>query len=170
MYQPQQPQQYNNPPNEYQQAYYPPPPTGAYNPQQYPQNYPDQIHNVEFGKPQQGYGTPSPDYGAPQGSAGGGGEKIKPASGWNDIWATLLWLANMGAFIGLSVVALRTYSTNKTSYNGVESDNAYPGLTFDTSTFTTLGLAGVIGFGLSFLYLIVTQLYVQYHDVCMQRA
>jgi hypothetical protein len=144
--------------NEYQQTYYPPPPISAYNPQQHPQNYSDQNHHdVEYGK---GYGQPPPNYVTPhppaQGS--GGGEKIKPASGWNDVWATLLWLANMGAFIGLSVVALRAYSSNRGSYNGVQSYNAYPGLTFDTSTFIIFGLAGVVGFGLSFLYLILTQL------------
>jgi hypothetical protein len=155
MHQPQG--QSTNPPNEYQQAYYPPPPTSAYNPQQHPQNYPDQMHDVEFGKPQQSYGQPPPNYVAPQ-EQSGGGEKIKPASGWNDIWAIFLWLANMGAFIGLSVVALSAYSSNRGSYNGVQSYNDYPGLTFDTSTFAIFGLAGVVGFGISFLYLIITQL------------
>ncbi|KAI9316911.1 plasma-membrane choline transporter-domain-containing protein [Dichotomocladium elegans] len=81
---------------------------------------------------------------------------IKPAGGWRDIWATILWLLNLGAFIGVSVIALRTYSQNESSTGGgVPSQTQYSGIVFDTSSLKIFGLSGVVGFGLSFLYLVL---------------
>jgi hypothetical protein len=137
--------------------YYPPPPelNQAYNPNQ---TYPDQAH-LEYGQslpPQYGNAVAPP----PPQEGGQPTEKIKPASGWNDIWATILWLLNVGAFIGLAVVGLRTYKSHRgVNGVGVQSENAYPGLTFDTSTFKIFGLSAVVGFGISFLYLILAQMF-----------
>ncbi|OAC98451.1 hypothetical protein MUCCIDRAFT_44729 [Mucor lusitanicus CBS 277.49] len=132
MYQPTS--QSSDPPPNDQHKYYPPPPT--FNNNNNNATYGDQVH--------QPY-TP--------------GEKIKPAKGWNDVWATILWLCNLGAFIGLAVVALRTYTSHKGSYNGVQSENAYPGLTFDTSTLMIFGFSAIVGFGISFLYLIFANMF-----------
>lgn len=140
--------------------YVPPPPVqhdAPYNPNQ---PYPDQAH-LEYGQPlppqynnnvapEQPYAT-APNEAQQQ-------EKIKPASGWNDVWATILWLLNLGAFIGLAVVGVRTYTSyHGVNGTGVQSENAYPGLTFDTSTLKIFGLAGVVGFGISFCYLLIAQ-------------
>lgn len=152
---------YNQPPSEappqQQQGYYPPPPTMDQ------QKYPDPAH-VEYGNNSMNnnnppsYGTPPPMQPNEVGVEGGGEEKIRPAKHWNDVWATILWLINLGAFIGLAVVAIRTYESHANTYNGVQSENAYPGITFDTTTFIIFGLAGVVGFGISFLYLILANL------------
>ncbi|KAG1138129.1 hypothetical protein G6F37_010742 [Rhizopus arrhizus] len=136
MYQQQQSQQYYPPPppmdqQGYQQSYQPPPP--EYNtrlPQHQPALYSEEQH-----------------------------KGVQPSTGWNDIWAIILWLLNLGAFIGLAVVAIRTYSSHGTTYGGVESNNAYPGLTFDTSTFIIFGFASVVGFGISFLYLLIANMF-----------
>lgn len=144
-------------PHDQQQQYYPPPPSGQYNapPTQYgalpPQAAPQYSNNVEYGNPQH---VPPPNN-QPYTE---GPEKIKPASGWNDVWATVLWLLNLGAFIGLAVVALQAYNSNKGSYNGVQSGNQVSGLTFDTATFIIFGFAALVGFVLSFLYLILAQM------------
>ncbi|KAI8369154.1 plasma-membrane choline transporter-domain-containing protein [Choanephora cucurbitarum] len=159
MYQPANPpntQQnyYPPPPTNSQQNYYPPPPTNNYN---QPQNYANHS-NLEYGQ------TPPPNYGGSsqphdQSSYGQPAEKSNLPSGWNDIWAAILWICNLGAFIGLAVVALRTYSSHKGSYGGVQSQNAYPGLTFDTDTIKIFGFSSIIGFGISFLYLIVANMF-----------
>lgn len=160
-------QQYYPPPpqnGQQQQQYYPPPPSGQYNspPSQYnaPQysnnGYNHDGQNLEA----QTYSTPPPvaDFNNQQPYTGGQ-EKIKPSSGWNDVWATILWLCNLGAFIALAVIGLRTYQGNKGAYNGVQSDNQVPGLTFDTATFKIFGLSAVVGFGISFLYLIFANMF-----------
>lgn len=160
--QPQDGQPYYPPPPQNGQQYYPPPPSGQYNapPSQYnaPQysnnGYSHDGQNLES----QNYQPPPPAQLDNQQPYTGGPEKIKPASGWNDVWATVLWLLNLGAFIGLAVVGLRTYKDNKGSYNGVQSNNEVSGLTFDTATFKIFGLSAVVGFGISFLYLILANM------------
>ncbi|CEG73414.1 hypothetical protein RMATCC62417_08804 [Rhizopus microsporus] len=140
MYQPQQGQQ--------QQQYYPPPPTMQQNQNYYPspeqQQHPPPDYNTSY--QQQAPYSEEPNKG------------IKPSSGWNDVWATVLWLINLGAFIGLAVVAISTYNSHGTTYGGVQSSNPYPGLTFDTSTFAIFGYAAVVGFGISLLYLIIANM------------
>lgn len=134
---------------EDQQQYYPPPPNGQYN----TQISPDQE--------QGSYSVPPPPFTEqPLKPYTEGPDHIKPASGWNDVWAIVLWLCNVGAFIGLSVVGLRTFRGYQNSYDSVPSQNQYSGLTFDTTTFKIFGLAAVVGFGLSFMYLILAQMLV----------
>ncbi|KAI7891655.1 plasma-membrane choline transporter-domain-containing protein [Mucor mucedo] len=150
MYQPPPPN-----PGDPHSNYYPPPPTGNYYTQ------PNQT-NLEYGQtppaqPPPNYDGPANTNGQPLKPYTEGQDKIKPGSGWNDKWAIGLWLCNIGAFIGLSVVGLRTYRGNEGAYNGVQSDNAYPGLTFDRATFKIFGLSAVVGFGLSILYLFLAQ-------------
>ncbi|RCH93038.1 Protein pns1 [Rhizopus stolonifer] len=141
-------QQQNYPPP---QQGYPPPPT--MNQQGYP---PPPTMNQ-----QQGYQPPPPNYNATQQQyhTEESGKGVQPSSGWNDVWATVLWLINLGAFIALAVIAIRTYRNTGTSYNGVQSQEAYSGLTFDTSTFKIFGLSAIVGFGLSFLYLIIANIH-----------
>ncbi|GAA5797962.1 hypothetical protein HPULCUR_003360 [Helicostylum pulchrum] len=134
-------------PPEDQQQYYPPPPNGQYN----TQISPEQEHGSHSVPPPPFTDQPLKPYTE-------GPEHIKPASGWNDVWATVLWLCNVGAFIGLSVVGLKTYHGNQDSYNSVPSQNQYPGLTFDTTTFKIFGFSAIVGFGLSFMYLILAQM------------
>lgn len=140
-------QQQNYPPP---QQGYPPPP--KMNQQGYP---PPPTMNQ-----QQGYQPPPPNYNATQQQyhTEESGKGVQPSSGWNDVWATVLWLINLGAFIALAVIAIRTYRNTGTSYNGVQSQEAYSGLTFDTSTFKIFGLSAIVGFGLSFLYLIIANM------------
>ncbi|KAI8063901.1 plasma-membrane choline transporter-domain-containing protein [Gongronella butleri] len=83
----------------------------------------------------------------------------KGIKGWRDLWAALLWLLNLGAFIGVSVLALQVYHTNDSyTYGGIPSHTQYSGLTFDTSTFLIFGLAVAVGFGLSLLYLLLVSM------------
>ncbi|KAI7900418.1 plasma-membrane choline transporter-domain-containing protein [Cokeromyces recurvatus] len=144
--------------------YYPPPPNEPYNTNQTDQTHHPEYHGQPYGqsydhqKPPLYNIPPTQTYNNENG--GETGEKgIKQASGWRDIWAILLWLCNLGAFIGLAVVALRTYRSHSGSYHGVQSENAYPGLTFDTTTFKIFGLSAIVGFGISFLYLIFANLF-----------
>ncbi|CAO3677145.1 unnamed protein product [Rhizopus stolonifer] len=141
-------QQQNYPPP--QQGYSPPP---TMNQQRYPS--PPTMNQ------QQGYQPPPPNYNATQQQyhTEEPGKGVQPSSGWNDVWATVLWLINLGAFIALAVIAIRTYRNTGTSYNGVQSQEAYSGLTFDTSTFKIFGLSAIVGFGLSFLYLIIANMF-----------
>lgn len=164
--QPQDGQQPYYPPppqNGQQQQYYPPPPSGQYNYPPSQQNAPQYSHN---GYNHDGQNLEAPAYTTPPPAADfynqppytAGQEKIKPSSGWNDVWATILWLCNLAAFIALAVIGLMTYDDNKGSYNGVQSYNQVPGLTFDTTTFLIFGLSAVVGFGISFLYIIFANL------------
>ncbi|KAI8081408.1 plasma-membrane choline transporter-domain-containing protein [Halteromyces radiatus] len=86
-------------------------------------------------------------------------ESDQPKQGiraWRDLWALILWILNLGAFIGVSVLALQVYRQNHAvTTGGVASSTQYSGLTFDTSTFKIFGLAAVVGFGISLLYLVL---------------
>lgn len=130
-----------------EQNYYPPPPAHE---QQYtnqpPQYYPpptQEYHNMSYME------TAEQPLNA--------NDKIRPSSGFKDIWASILWLCNFAAFIGLSVVSLNSYSRNKQSYGGTQPQQG-GGITFDTDTVKIFGFAAIIGFGLSFLYLIVANM------------
>ncbi|SAM00846.1 hypothetical protein [Absidia glauca] len=130
---------YNNnnnvPPNGYQQA-----------PPNYGNQYADNPQNAE--------GQPFPHNKLPFEKEDGG--NVKGWRAYKDVWALVLWILNLGAFIGLSVLALQVYSQNhSTTAGGVTSGTQYGGLTFDTSTFKIFGLSAVVGFGLSLLYLIL---------------
>ncbi|OAD76419.1 hypothetical protein PHYBLDRAFT_154980 [Phycomyces blakesleeanus NRRL 1555(-)] len=134
-----------------------PPPQHPYTP---PSSYP--TNNYTPPPPQNNYGQSSNPYQAPENQMEEGYEskgKIRPPSGWNDLWAAALWIANMGAFIALSVIGLRTYNGKKGSYNGTPSNTQYSGLTFDTGTFKIFGFSAIVGFGLSFLYLILANMF-----------
>jgi hypothetical protein len=127
-----------------QQAYPPPsqpyssgPPSYSYNNQNYD---PEATTYGNYGQP------------PPQQMNMSGDHKVEPSTGFKDVWATVAWLLNMGAFIGLSVIGLRAYNANHSSYGGVPSQSPSTGITFDTTAFIILGLAVVIGFGLSVLY------------------
>jgi hypothetical protein len=131
------PQQYASPPSAGYQAqtppqYYPPPQQPTYN---------TSAGYAEIGE--------QPLY---------ANDKIKPSSGFKDVWATVLWLCNMAAFIALSVIGIRGYSQNKGSTGGGTPPNSGNGITFDTDTVKVFGLSVIVGFGLSFLYLIIANL------------
>lgn len=135
-------QQPSYPPPPQQQAYPPPPQQQPY--PQPPPDYNQYANNSNYAEQQ-----PNQPYGSSE-------EKIRPANGWKDIWATILWVLNVGAFIGVSVVCLRTFSGNQgMTGGGTTSATQYSGIVFDTSAFKIFGLAAVVGFGLSFLYLLL---------------
>lgn len=151
-------QGYGIPPKDQSQPYsqqhaYPPPPSQSYatGPPQYYSNPNSQAYDPEAAMYGQ-YGVPPAAPPNQVGPMSGGDAKVQPSSGYKDVWATLLWLLNMGAFIGLSVIGLRAYNRNRSSYGGVPSSTPSSGITFDTTTFIILGLAIVIGFGLSVIY------------------
>jgi hypothetical protein len=131
---------------DYSQQAYPPPqqPNGPPN-YSYHQNYDPEA--ATYGQ----YGVPPPQ----SQIAMSGDSKVEASTGFKDVWATLLWLLNMVAFIGLSVVGLRAYNRNRGSYGGVPSSSPATAITFDTTAFIILGLAIVIGFGLSVLYFLL---------------
>ncbi|CAO3595704.1 unnamed protein product [Absidia cylindrospora] len=147
-YQPNQPM-YPPPPQPYNynanQSPYPHPP-----PQQQQQNY-DYAPSPQHAEHQPGQHGQLPFEKDNTGNA--------PKKGWrsyHDVWALILWILNVGAFIGVSVLALQLYSSNYAiTGGGVQSSTQYSGLTFDTSTFRIFGLAAVVGFGLSLLYLVL---------------
>ncbi|KAI7857161.1 plasma-membrane choline transporter-domain-containing protein [Circinella umbellata] len=125
-------------------TYYPPPPQA----QGYSNTPPTYNYN--------NYATPPPPPDQQPYYHGEQVEKaVRPSSGWKDIWATILWLLNLGAFIGVSVLALRTYHQNSSSFGSVNSSTQYSGTVFGTGAFQIFGLAAVVGFGLSFLYLLL---------------
>jgi hypothetical protein len=72
------------------------------------------------------------------------------------VWAAGLYFCNLAAFIALSVVGLRTFSSNKGSYGGTAPPGG--GITFDTDTVKVFGFAAIVGFGLSFLYLVLANM------------
>lgn len=137
------PQQFAQPPQGYnynaQQPpqYYPPPPPPSNQPHQHVPQYNTNTGYAELGE-------------APLNA----NDKIRPSSGYKDVWATVLWLCNMAAFIALSVIGLRSFSLN----NGTGSTTPQSGLAFDSDTVKIFGLAAVVGFGFSFIYLIMANL------------
>jgi hypothetical protein len=146
-YQPNQPM-YPPPPQPYNANYNNNAAPDGY--QQAPPNYGNQYAN----SPQHAEEQPYPHNKLPFEKEEGG--NVKGLRAWKDVWALVLWILNMGAFIGLSVLALEVYSQNHaTTTGGVTSSTQYGGLTFDTSTFKIFGLSAVVGFGLSLLYLIL---------------
>ncbi|CAO3616314.1 unnamed protein product [Mucor fragilis] len=133
------PQQYASPPQGYSQPpqYYPPPPQQAHQQQQ---QYNQNTGYAELGE-----------------QPLNANDKIRPSSGFKDVWATILWLCNMAAFIALSVIGLRSYSQNKGSYGGTAPQTG-GGITFDTDTVKVFGFSVIVGFGLSFIYLLVANI------------
>ncbi|KAI7876601.1 DUF580-domain-containing protein [Lichtheimia hyalospora FSU 10163] len=144
------------PPPQGQYPNYPPPPP----PQGYP---PQQGYPPPPQAPNYGYNNNAPSYDQPPPPpnngyyAGEAQEKaIRPSSGWKDIWAAILWILNFGAFIGVSVLALRTYHGNQGhTAGGIPSSTQYSGIVFDTDTMKIFGYSAIVGFGLSFLYLML---------------
>jgi hypothetical protein len=132
------PQQYASPPQGYSQPpqYYPSPPQQDQQNQQFNQN----TGYAELGE-----------------QPLNANDKIRPSSGFKDVWATILWLCNMAAFIALSVIGLRSYSQNKGSYGGTTPQTG-GGITFDTDTVKVFGFSVIVGFGLSFIYLLVANM------------
>lgn len=139
-----QQQQYPPPPQQYTtqapRQYYSPPPQ----PKQY-QYYNDNPSYAELGEQQYLNNT-------------GGNAKIQPSSGFKDVWATVLWLCNMAAFIALSVIGLRSFSSSNKAPSSSPGGGSGSGVTFDLDTVKIFGLSGIVGFGLSFIYLIVANL------------
>ncbi|CAO3670523.1 unnamed protein product [Umbelopsis ramanniana] len=145
--------------------YYPPPPVQDQYAQQTAYPPPAQPYTAvppQYNSNQQTYDPEAATYGhyglppqqvAPMTSEAEG--KVQPSSGFQDVWATIAWLCNMGAFIGLSVVGLRAYGRSSSSYGGVPSQTPSSGITFDTTAFFIFGLAIVIGFGLSLFYFLL---------------
>ncbi|KAI8880079.1 DUF580-domain-containing protein [Backusella circina FSU 941] len=126
--------------------YYPPPPqpNGAPSQEQIypiPPPYQQSYQNVNNA----GYA----ELGEPQTYAN---DKMSPSSGFKDVWATVLFLCNFAAFIGLSIVGLRTFSQHKDSVG----DNG--SITLDADTARIFGFSAIVGFGFSFLYLIIANI------------
>lgn len=144
---------------DHNQNYYPPPPPQ----QQYapPQQYAPSTQ--QYAPPPQYYPPPQQQYQSNDHYAEAGepalnaNDKIRPSSGFKDIWAAILWLCNFVAFIALSVVALRSYSQNKGSSGGTSPQQG-TGITFDTDTVKIFGLSALVGFGLSLIYLLVANM------------
>jgi hypothetical protein len=139
--------------DSYSQQYPPPPqqyasPPAGYQAQPPPQYYPP---------PQQPMYNTNAGYAEIGERPANANDKIRPSSGFKDVWATVLWLCNMAAFIALSVIGIRGYSQNKGSTGGTPPKSG-SGITFDTDTVKVFGFSVIVGFGLSFLYLIIANL------------
>jgi hypothetical protein len=149
-------QQYPPPPQQFAQ-----PPQGYnYNTQPPPQYYPPSADPLQQGQQNQ----QNQQYNTNAGYAELGeaplnvNDKIRPSSGFKDVWATVLWLCNMAGFIALSVIGLRSFSLNKGSAGGGTVPNTGSGITFDADTVRIFGYSAIIGFVFSFLYLILANL------------
>lgn len=137
------------------------PPQGQY--QSYPPPPPPQYNNNYYQPPatSQGYYANNVQQAEqqPYQSNHDPMKENQPSGGlgaFKDLWALGLWVLNLLAFIGVSVLAIQSFKSNqKTTSGGVQSGNPYGGMTFDTSAFKIFGLAGVVGFGLSLLYLLL---------------
>lgn len=145
-YVPTQQQQYPPPPQQYVQ-----PPQEYYNAQQLPQYNPP---------PEQ----PKPIYNSGAGYAELGdaplnaNDKIRPSSGFKDVWAAILWMVNMAGFIALSVIGLRGFKGTTTASTTTGPSTSDGQISLDTETIKIFGLSAVVGFALSFLYLIVANI------------
>lgn len=151
----------SNQPPQGQLPGYPPPPQQGYPPPQQ-QGYPPPPQAPNYGgydNPSYGQQPPPPQQQPPNDGYYGGESQekaIRPASGWKDIWASILWVLNFGAFIGVSVLALRTYHGNQGhTVGGIPSSTQYSGVVFDTDAMRIFGYSAIVGFGLSFLYLML---------------
>lgn len=143
----------------YPQQYPPPPQQFAQRPQGYnystpppPQYYPPSGEPFQQGQQNQQYNT-NAGYAELGEAPLNANDKIRPSSGFKDVWATVLWLCNMAGFIALSVVGLRSFSSNAGT-----TPNTGSGITFDTDTVKIFGYSAIIGFVISFLYLILANL------------
>ncbi|KAI8149418.1 plasma-membrane choline transporter-domain-containing protein [Fennellomyces sp. T-0311] len=135
-----------------QSNYYPPPPQPGY-------PTPPAYSNANYATPP----PPNPDsYQQPPYHGEQSEKAIRPASGWRDVWALILWLLNLGAFIGVSVLALRTYRSNQSTFGSVPSQTQYSGAVFGTGAFQIFGLSAVVGFGLSFLYFLLANAFPRF--------
>ncbi|KAI7900568.1 plasma-membrane choline transporter-domain-containing protein [Cokeromyces recurvatus] len=126
--------------SSYSQQQYPPP----------PQQYALPPENYTLNPPPQYYPSQPANYNPTTGYAELGeypvNDKIRPSSGFKDIWAALLWLCNMIAFIAISVIVLRSFRQDNTT------------TTLNTDTVKIFGYSAIIGFGLSFLYLMIANI------------
>ncbi|KAI8971865.1 plasma-membrane choline transporter-domain-containing protein [Mycotypha africana] len=149
-------QQYSPPP--IQQQYPPPPQQYASPPQDYTTMQPPQYYATPTAQPPiaAGYNT-NAGYSELGEHPINANDKIRPSSGFKDIWATILWICNMVAFIALSVVGLRSFSLNKGSYGGMPAQHG--GITLDSDTVKIFGYSAIIAFGFSFLYLILANIF-----------
>ncbi|KAI8972086.1 plasma-membrane choline transporter-domain-containing protein [Pilobolus umbonatus] len=96
-----------------------------------PQPYPQQYPPPPYGGYQEGYlelNVPTT-------------QKIEPASGFKDIWATGLWILNFAGFILVSVLSIRKESVE-----------------FEIRQIEVFGLAGLVGFVLSVVYLMIANI------------
>ncbi|CAB4438632.1 unnamed protein product [Rhizophagus irregularis] len=144
--------QHGQPPNYAggQVPYYPPPPD-PYNQknnqyQQYPQH-------PQYPPPS----APPPSFMQSQ-SMGNNGEnndnagtnnKFNPTPKYRDLWAAILFLLHLGAFIALSVLALRNYAAIQRS----GSSDSVQKITLNWSTIWLLLICVGVGFVLSMIYL-----------------
>ncbi|KAG0174822.1 hypothetical protein DFQ29_007347 [Apophysomyces sp. BC1021] len=108
-------------------------------------------------EPPQGYSQPPPQYYPPPSNQAGyanngyaelgqpSQDKIKPSSGYKDVWAAILWICNLVGFIVLSVIGLRALAGTQ----------QHSGITFDADTARIFGYSAIVGFVLSFLYLLL---------------
>ncbi|KAF7724750.1 putative choline transporter, neither null mutation nor overexpression affects choline transport [Apophysomyces ossiformis] len=127
----------------------------------------DQSQNYNYPQPPPQYYTPPPPQSQPgyaNNAYGGNGyaelgqppqEKIRPSSGFKDIWAAGLWICNLVGFIVLSVIGLRAFSSNQ----------QHPIVTLDANTARIFGYSAIVGFGLSFLYLLLANAIIVYFGV-----
>ncbi|KAG2202551.1 hypothetical protein INT47_012545 [Mucor saturninus] len=152
---PNYPQQYPPPPQQFAQ-----PPQGYnYSTPPPPQYYPPSSEPLQQGHQNQQYNT-SAGYAELGEAPLNANDKIRPSSGFKDVWATILWLCNMAGFVALSVIGLRSFSSNTGSGNGGSgtTPNTGSGITFDTDTVKIFGYSAIIGFVISFMYLILANL------------
>ncbi|KAI8376125.1 plasma-membrane choline transporter-domain-containing protein [Radiomyces spectabilis] len=149
---------YYPPPPQSQNGYYPPPPQAqSYSPQK---SYSQPPSYAQQPNPYSQQQAPSGPYASnPQTAEDGGAGKVRPSSGYKDVWAAILWLCNLGGFIALSVIGLGVYHGRTGSFGGTPSATTYSGLTFDTSTLAIFGFAAIVGFGISFLYLMLANIF-----------
>ncbi|KAK9721189.1 putative choline transporter, neither null mutation nor overexpression affects choline transport [Basidiobolus ranarum] len=144
-----------------------PPPEQQYTPSAQPQYYyppPQQVRTNSYSQTGQ-YQHPSPPppprppthdssnyHQDDSGHKPSTGEKFSPQSGFQDVWAAILYWLHLAAFLGISAVSLRSITQTTQNINGSYNQEMF---TWDNSMLL-LGVCA-IGFVLSLIYIILMQ-------------
>lgn len=154
-------QQYPPPPQQYGQQQYPPPPQQYAQP---PQEYYNAQQPPQYNPPPQQPQATSQPFNQSSGYAELGeaplnaNDKIRPSSGFKDIWAAILWMINFAGFIVLTVIAFKGLKGTTTSGGTSTSAPSTGGIPLNMEAVKIFGLSAAVGFVLSFGYLIVANM------------
>lgn len=154
-------QQYPPPPPQYGQQQYPPPPQqyaqppqGYYNSQQPPQYNPPPEQPQAVSQPF----NQSSGYAELGDAPINASDKIRPSSGFKDIWAAILWIINFAGFIAMTVIAFNNMKGTSSGGAPTKSPSGSGQIFLNTEAVKIFGLSAAVGFVLSFGYLLIANM------------